>query len=169
MWTGLGIDTALGWDVVDLCSKSPRRALTVTAIRGRAVRLALATTLAVLAVLGVVSGGLALSGKVIVVGGLDSCAAIPDPNQPRYAAGTVTVLKGDVAWRAEGSDHSVAVFPTVVVDKRDVGVNGLYLFVLDKGAYVLQGNYRTATAVPWIELTITPGTVDHVDVPNMCI
>ena len=141
----------------------------MTQIRGRAPRLALATILAIFAVLGIAYGGLALSGKGIVVGGLDSCAAIPDPNQPRYAAGTVTVLKGDVAWRAEGSDHSVAVFPTVVVDKREVGVSGLYLFVLDKGAYVLQGKYRTATAVPWIELTVTPGTVAHVDVPNMCI
>ncbi|HET9782060.1 MAG TPA: hypothetical protein VFR33_09790 [Candidatus Dormibacteraeota bacterium] len=138
-------------------------------IRGRAVRLALATIIAVFAVLGIAYAGLAVSGKGIVIGGLDSCAAIPDPNQPRYAAGTVTVLKGDVAWRAEGSDHSVAVFPTVVVDKREVGANGLYLFVLDQGAYVLQGNYRTATAVPWIELAVTPGTVAHVDVPNMCI
>ena len=141
----------------------------MSAIRGRSVRLALATVLAVFAILGIAYGGLAASGKGIVVGGLDSCAAIPDPNQPRYAAGTVTVLKGDVVWRAEGSDHSVAVFPAVVVDKREVGVNGLYLFVLDRGTYVLRGNYRTATAVPWIELTVTPGTVAHVDVPNMCI
>ena len=141
----------------------------MTQIPGWAFRPALATVLAVLAVLGIAFGGLALSGKGIVVGGLDSCAAIPDPNQPHHAAGTVTVLKGNVAWRAEGSDHSVAVFPTAVVERREVGANGLYLFVLDKGSSVLQGNYRTATAVPWIELTITPGTVAQVDVPNMCI
>jgi hypothetical protein len=127
------------------------------------------TLLAVLTVLAFAYGALAVSGKGIVVGGLESCAAIPVPNQARYAAGTVTVRRGHVAWRAAGSDHSVAVIPTVVVDQREVGVNRLYLFVLDKGAYVLQGNYRSATAAPWIELTVTPGTVTHVDVPNMCI
>jgi hypothetical protein len=125
--------------------------------------------LALLAVLGIGYGALAVSSRGIVVGGLDSCSAIPAPDQPRYAAGTVAVLKGHIAWRAAGSDHAVAVFPTVVVDQRDVGVNGMYLFVLDKGDYVLRGNYRSATATPWIELTVTPGTVAYVDVPNMCI
>lgn len=117
------------------------------------------------------SAFLRLSGSGVVVGGLEPCSVLRVSNSPRYAAGTVTVLRGHVAWRNTGADPILAVFPTAVAGHQEVGTNGVYWFVLGPGDYVLEGQYAAGggSARPWVETTISPGSIEHVDVPNMCI
>jgi len=138
----------------------PRLAIAVVAA---AVLLAATTATA--------SGLMRLAGKGVVVGGLQPCAGIVTSNSPRYAAGTVTVLRGDMAWRDAGNGVTAAVFPAVMAGRQVVGTNGIYVFVLDPGEYVLEGEYTAGGGEPepWVEVTITSGSVAHVDIPNMCL
>ena len=126
--------------------------------------------LVMLAAAATASTALRLSGKGIVLGGIEPCSGIAMPGGPRYAAGTVTVLKGPVNWASDGSGVSKDVLPTDVAATEALAVNGTYWFELDQGSYVLQARYASgATVVTWVELTVPPGSLQHVDVPNRCI
>ena len=50
--------------------------------------------------------------KAVVVGGIDPCEGIPVHDAPKYAAGTVTVLKGRITWKRIDSQDKRMVFPT---------------------------------------------------------
>jgi hypothetical protein len=120
--------------------------------------------------LGAGLGGLNLAGKGVVVGGLEPCDALGNSSL-RYASGTVTVFHGQVTWRYAAPGVTAAVFPTKVADQRDVGANGVYAFLLDRGQYVMEGKYAGAgasTARPWVNITVNAGSVAHADVPDMC-
>jgi hypothetical protein len=114
---------------------------------------------------------LGLSGRGVVLGGLEPCSGIVVPNSPHYAAGTITVLRGYVAWKDSGADSKVAIFPTAVAGQQVVGTNGVYWFLLGSGDYVLEGQYTAGggSARPWVVTTVTSGSIAHVDIPNMCI
>lgn len=123
------------------------------------------------ALVGSAEAVLRLSGNGVVVGGLKPCYGLPVSNGPRYAAGTVTVLQGHVAWGVSGTTQQVATLPHTAVARDELGPNGIYLFLLSAGDYVLAGQYRgdSTSATPWVETSVSPGSIDHVDVPNMCI
>ena len=130
-----------------------------------------AVALMFLGLVGSTSSVLHFSGRGIVVGGLAPCDALGASNGPRYAAGTVTVLRGQVSWRNAGAGNIEAIFPTTVASHQEVGANGLYWFVLGPGDYVLVGRYSSsgASVSPWAEVSVRPGLLAHVDVPDMCI
>lgn len=107
------------------------------------------------------------SGQGLVTGGIKPCQAIVNPNAPRYAAGTVTVLKGRITYPA-GSGP--LVFPTSIVATQTVGVNETYLLALDPGDYVLRARFPApANAMPFAQVTVKAGIATPVDIPNMCI
>lgn len=134
-------------------------------------RSAIVAAFVLLATLGAGLGGLHLVGKGVVVGGLEPCSAL-GVSSVRYSSGRVTVLQGRVTWRNEAPGVTAAVFPTKVAGQQDVGVNGVYVFVLDRGQYVMQGEYAgvgASTARPWVGMTVNSGSFAQVDVPDMCI
>lgn len=134
-----------------------------------------ARVLAVLAVLvGVALSGCGSpsppAGEGLVTGGIVPCAALAAPNGEQYAAGTVTVLKGQVSWRTTSPGTSVVVFPKIVAARATVATNASYQFDLTPGTYVLQAHFPApANAVPFIGITVKVGATEHVDIPNMCI
>jgi hypothetical protein len=101
--------------------------------------------------------------KGIVTGGIIPCAGIPIPDSPHYAAGTVTVLKGQVSWKSAEQGFTAMVFPSNVVAQQRVDTNTTYRFVLEPGQYVLQAGNAFTTA------TLQPSDDLFVDIPNMCI
>jgi hypothetical protein len=140
--------------------------------RARRISIVLAIAgLVLVALAGSASASLHLSGTGVVVGGLEPCSALGVSNGPRYAAGKVTVFRGEITWTNAGTGTTLAVFPTTVVTHQDVGANRIYWFLLGRGDYVLLGQYATggATIRPWVETRVNAGTIAHVDVPNMCI
>ena len=111
-----------------------------------------------------------------VVGGISPCYGIPPtPGGPIYVAGTVTVLRGQVAWKPAGPGSSVAVLPTAQVAEQSVATNATYRFVLDPGSYVLQAHYAGArfaspdAIVPFIAVTVRSGVVTPASIPNECM
>jgi len=105
----------------------------------------------------------------VVSGGIRPCDALGNPKLPHYAAGTVTVLKGEVTWRSSpGTAEYVEVLPTTVVAQESVPSNGMYRFDLEPGRYVLEaappGAYGPSAAV-----TVSAGDDLLVDIPNECI
>jgi hypothetical protein len=101
-------------------------------------------------------------GKAVVTGGIIPCSGLPDPNGPRYSAGTVSVLKGQVGWNSTGQGNLREVLPTEVVARQRVGPNETYRFVLEPGRYVIQSGV-------YASVTLQPGDDVYVDVPNLCI
>jgi hypothetical protein len=114
--------------------------------------------------------GCAAGDTGTVTGGIIPCAALGLPGEPHYAAGSVTVLEGQIHWRTTGPGTSVQVFPTTVVVTEQVGVDASYDFVLPAGDYVLRARFpRPANIEPWAAVTLRAGQAQHVDIPNMCI
>jgi hypothetical protein len=110
------------------------------------------------------------AGEVVVTGGIVPCAALAPPNGEQYAAGTVTVLEGQVSWKPTGPGTSVVVFPKIVAAQATVPTNALYQFDLAPGTYVLQAHFSSpANGTPFIGITVTAGPTEHVDIPNRCI
>jgi len=107
--------------------------------------------------------------KAVVVGGIAPCEGIPVHGGPRYAAGTVTVLKGRVTWKRIDGQSRRPVFPTHVVADARVATNGMYRFILAPGHYVLRARYQQPANVhPYVQVALKPGRVVHVDIPNIC-
>ena len=110
------------------------------------------------------------AGDGVVVGGIDPCGALVTPGGLAYAAGTVTVYKGQVAWRSTGPGTSTIVFPPVVVAHATVGANSTYRFVLAPGHYVLGAHYLgDGNGVSYTDTTVKAGTTTEADIPNECI
>ncbi len=112
-------------------------------------------------------------GKIVVIGGIDPCiGAAPVngvPRGPRYAAGTVTALRGQMTWKSLGRGNRAPVFPTHVVGTARVGTNRTYRFVLAPGHYVLRARLLHSNVTSLAQVRLKQGTVVHVDIPNMCI
>jgi len=105
----------------------------------------------------------------VVTGGIIPCTGIPIPNGPHYAAGTVTVLKGQVTWQSTGQGNLVNVFPTRVLTRERVATNATYRFVLEPGQYVLEAQFPPPSNVlPYTVVTVSAGDKLSVDIPNMC-
>ena len=128
------------------------------------------------------------TGVAVVTGGISPCRAIPFPNGPRYAAGTVTVLRGQITWTSIGGGDSQPILPTDVADRAEVGVNGTYRFVLAPGHYVLVATFAppsngppvsrvlvngvaqpASTPEPFVEVTARAGSTVEAGIPNVCI
>ncbi len=112
-------------------------------------------------------------GKVVVIGGIAPCiGAAPvhgAPRGTRYAAGTVTVLRGKLTWKRLGRGNRTMIFPTHVVGRASVGENRTYRFVLAPGQYVLRARLSHSNVASFAQVILKRGTVVHVDIPNMCI
>lgn len=103
----------------------------------------------------------------VVSGGIRPCDALGRPDLPHYAAGTVTVLEGQVTWRSsQGTPSYVDVLPTTVVAHESVPTDGMYRFDLDPGRYVLEAAPAGAYG-PYA--TVSAGDDLLVDIPNVCI
>jgi len=103
-----------------------------------------------------------------VTGGISPCEGIPIPG-PKYAAGTVEVLRGTLGWRSIGPGSWTIVFPTQAVATQVVGVDRMYSFRLEPGQYVLVGHYPPpANVTPWVQMTVRAGEFVSADIPNMC-
>jgi hypothetical protein len=100
----------------------------------------------------------------VVSGGIVPCSALPSPDSPRYAAGTVTVLKGQVGWASTGSGNAVNILPATVVARERVVTDATYWFELPPGQYVLEANEAQYASV-----TVHAGDNLSVDIPNPCI
>jgi hypothetical protein len=105
-----------------------------------------------------------------VTGGIIPCVALGISGEPHYAAGTVTVLKGQLHWRSTGPGTSVIVFPAAVVVTEQVGLDASYDFILGPGDYVLRARFPgPANIEQWVSVTVRAGQTQHVDIPNTCI
>ena len=105
-----------------------------------------------------------------VTGGIIPCEALGIAGEPHYAAGTVTVLEGQIHWRTTGPGTSVQVFPTTVVVTEQVGVDTSYDFTLRPGGYDLRARFAPpANVEPSVSVTVHAGQTEHIDIPNMCI
>jgi len=105
----------------------------------------------------------------VVSGGIRPCDAFGNPDLPHYAAGTVTVLKGQVTWQSgQGGPSNVDVLPTTVVAQETVPTNGRYRFDLQPGSYVLEAA-PSAGYGPYATVTVNAGDDLLVDIPNECI
>jgi len=97
------------------------------------------------------------------------CAGLPSPNEPYYAAATVTLLKGKTSLEPLGAGVTQLVFPTAVAATVRVGMNQGYHFIVSAGDYVLQARFAVGNAGPWAEVTVRAGETVEKDVPNMCL
>jgi hypothetical protein len=105
-----------------------------------------------------------------VTGGIIPCVALAIAGEPHFAAGTVTVLEGQIHWRTTGPGTSVQVLPTTVVVTEHVGVDTSYDFTLRPGDYVLRARFAPpANVEPSVSVTVHAGQTEHIDIPNMCI
>jgi hypothetical protein len=104
----------------------------------------------------------------VVTGGIIPCSALPLQSGPHYAAGTVTILKGQVRGTAAGA--SGPAFPETVVAAHRVAVNATYRFTLKPGRYVLQANFPPpGNEEPRVDITVRAGQTLRQDIPNVCI
>jgi hypothetical protein len=132
--------------------------------------------LVVAAVAVAVAAGCSSGNTGTVTGGIIPCAALFYSGEPHYAAGTVTVLEGQVHWRSTGPGTSEEVLPTTVVVGEQVGVDASYDFILGPGDYVLRARFPPpsfpvpsgSVIEPWVAVTVHAGQTEHIDIPNMC-
>lgn len=105
-----------------------------------------------------------------IVGGVDPCAALPNPSAPRYAKATVTLLRGTMSLKPLGNGVSQYEFPPIVVAKISVEANQGYRFEVDPGDYVLVAQFPQGNAKPWTSVSVAgTGQVLMRDIPNMCM
>jgi hypothetical protein len=107
--------------------------------------------------------------QAIVSGGILPCKALPVSGGPRFAAGFVEVLKGQMTSRPSSPGIQQLVFPELVVTEQHVATNGSYRFVLSPGSYVLRAHYSTPGITPFKEVVLAPGSAVTADIPNMCM
>lgn len=106
----------------------------------------------------------------IVTGGIAPCvgAIFPRMHLPRYAAGTVTVLKGRFREKKIGPGTFADVFPRQVAARVAVRKNSKYRLVLPPGHYVLKASYPHGNVHPFIGVNVRVGKTVHADIPDMC-
>ena len=135
----------------------------------RGLRNLLGAAAALLVALSITAVAITPPLRGVVSGGIKSCDALGNPDLPHYAAGSVTVLKGQVTWRSsQGTPTYVDVLPSTVVAQEGIPTNGMYRFDLEPGSYVLEaappGSYG-----PYSTVRISAGDDVVVDIPNTCI
>lgn len=111
-------------------------------------------------------------GRVVVTGGIRPCSGLPPRmgrGLPRYAAGTVLVLRGRLAWRKDRRGIRTLILPHHVVARETVKVNHLYRFALPPGSYVLTARLPHADERPFVQIRVKEGVDIHADIPNMCM
>ena len=97
------------------------------------------------------------------------CEGIPIENRPRYAAGTVDVLQGNVSWKDVGHGDKLLIFPPTLVAQETVAANGTYRFELPAGSYVLRAGFPPpANVQPWASVEVKSRASVRRDIPNMC-
>ena len=111
----------------------------------------------------------ASGNTAIVVGGIIPCSGLPMFHGPRYAAGTVTVLRGWPTERSIGYGTFEMVWPKPEVATASVRTNATYRFVLAPGRYTLKGRFPHGNVRPFARLTAKSHKISHVNIPNMCI
>ena len=105
----------------------------------------------------------------VVTGGIEPCQGAIVSGGPRYAEGTVTVLRGVVTWKPDGA-RQLAVFPATTVATVQVGRDASYRFALTPGDYVLRAFFPAPVNVqPWVSVAVKPGATVQADIPNMCL
>lgn len=104
----------------------------------------------------------------VVFGGIQACSGLPPSvaaDQPQYAAGTVTALRGTPIFHPGG----YAELPTVVAGQETVPQNALYRFELAPGTYVLVATFPPRSDVKLLTMvTVQPGLTVEADIPNPC-
>lgn len=108
-------------------------------------------------------------GKSFVVGDIMPCTGLfPGASKnlklPRYAAGTVFVLKGPMRRTPEGGWS----LPKHVVAKQTVRVNATYRFAVFPGHYVLAARLAHSNAEGFLHVTVREGVTVHAVIPNSC-
>lgn len=108
----------------------------------------------------------------IVTGHLAACFGVEPPNRP-VTPGTVVVLRGRITWKPVGPGSEQLVYPKgPVVAQEHISNNydQTFRFALPPGQYVLAGRYDKGTGYyTFSQVTVTPGTIARVNLPNMCI
>jgi hypothetical protein len=88
---------------------------------------------------------------------------------PHYAAGTVTVLRGQARWGKWNHGVRHLILPREVVARATVGVNKMYRFALVPGHYVLVAHLPHGNVRPYTQILVKEGVTLHADIPNMCM
>ena len=108
-------------------------------------------------------------GKGSIVGGISPCEGVFIPGGPQFAAGTVTVMRGQVRWQSVGNGNSQAVFPSDIVGTQTVGTNQVFQFQLDPGTYVVRAKYVGGNVQPYTTVEVRAGVTARADIPNECM
>lgn len=103
------------------------------------------------------------SVRASITGGIVPCSVLSSWDG-RYAAGTVTVLNGQVKWASTKSGNTAELLPTTVVAREHMVTNATYWFELEPGTYVLK-----ASDAQYTTITLRAGDNVRVDIPNPCI
>jgi hypothetical protein len=106
-----------------------------------------------------------------VTGYIDACLGIYFPGAPRYAAGTVTALRGRETWRNIGDGDSLPQLPpaaTATAARRHVAAGQAFSFDLTAGQYALVARYDDGNGRNIVNVTVTAGQVLHLDFPDIC-
>jgi len=115
------------------------------------------------------TGSRTTNDSAVITGGVIPCAGMPVPNGPHYAAGTVTVLRGQLSRQRTGYGVSATVFPKTVVAQQTIATDATYRFAVQPGHYVLDAHFAPpANVVPFVSTTVYAGEVVRLDIPNMC-
>ena len=105
-----------------------------------------------------------------VTGYLDTCAGMVFPNTPPYSAGAVSAYPGS-SQSGTAMHGSGSMIPSgMAVAKASVSPSHPFRFTLRKGTYVLVGAYAFpgSNARPLTTVHVTPGTVQHINIPDEC-
>ncbi|HZT95396.1 MAG TPA: hypothetical protein VFB34_01035 [Chloroflexota bacterium] len=111
-----------------------------------------------------------MNGKGAVVGGIYPCVGLQAQQSgvPKYAAGTVTVLRGHVHFRHRGG-QSNPVFPRRLSARVTLRRDESYHFLLPPGHYVLKETSLHSDVEPWTSVVVVQGATKHVNIPNICM
>jgi hypothetical protein len=108
--------------------------------------------------------------RAVVTGGIEQCDGLGVSRNPKYMAGTVSVLEGKIRLKREGRHNVDVLLPTHVIKRTSVARNAEYRFVLPVGHYVLKAHVsRPVGYGPAAPFTVRDATTLHVDIPNDCI
>ncbi len=109
------------------------------------------------------------TGKGAVTGGIGRCDALGVPG-PKYMAGAVTVLRGQIKWHKTSSGNFATILPKHVAGRTHVGMDETNRFVLAPGYYVLTARFPPPSDYrPLIGFKLRAGEAPRVDLPNQCI
>jgi hypothetical protein len=110
-----------------------------------------------------------------VTGYVQLCQGIPVPLYTSAgarvfsAAATLEALPGREYWKPVGGGTYQLVLPTVVAARERVSANQKFrLDRLAPGRYVILAQYAGGNATTFLDVSVAPGAVAEVDLPNTC-